>query len=95
MTCCGRTFSTSRKSFVFSNILLLFFSGKATVATWNEQFVWSDIDLTPQQFKSSFINFELQAAYDFSRNEVLGKVSIQCKTKILSRLFFSICSKFL
>lgn len=51
--------------------------GKLQHAKWEESYIWSDVWLTESQFNMSFIDFELQAANIFFRNDVVGEGRIQ------------------
>lgn len=44
---------------------------------WEETFIWSDVWVTDAEFNMSFIEFELQSACVFFRNEVVGIGKIQ------------------
>lgn len=50
---------------------------KMAYVKFEESFIWSDIQLTEDEYNSAFIDFELQSACVFSRNEVVGSGKVQ------------------
>jgi len=50
---------------------------KLNVAKFEESFIWSDIQLTSDEYNSAFIDFELQSANVFTRNDVIGTGKVQ------------------
>ncbi|KAF8822684.1 putative heat shock protein DnaJ pfj4 [Cardiosporidium cionae] len=65
--CCGKEYRTEIKH------------GKINLVSWDESYTWTDIALTEQQWNSSFIEFEVQCANSFWRNDVLGTATLQLK----------------
>ncbi|CEM22521.1 unnamed protein product [Vitrella brassicaformis CCMP3155] len=63
--CCGREYRTEVKR------------GKASVVSWDEKFIWSHMPLTREEWETAFIEFEVQDANSFWRNDVVGIASIQ------------------
>jgi len=63
--CCGKTYQTETKV------------GKATIVTWNENFIWSDIQLYREQFKSAYVTFSVYARNWFTRNTLIGRCYLQ------------------
>lgn len=51
--------------------------GKSKRAIWEESYIWNDLKLTEDEFNMSYIDFELQSAWTFGRNEVLGTAKVQ------------------
>jgi len=44
---------------------------------YEESFIWSDIQLTPEEYNSAYIDFELQSANVFTRNDQVGAGKVQ------------------
>lgn len=61
----GREFKTQMKT------------GKIQHAKFEEGHIWNDMYLTDDEFNMSFIDFELQAANVFTRNDVIGSARVQ------------------
>lgn len=51
--------------------------GKLQHAKWEESHIWSDVCLTEEEFNMAFIDFELQSACVFTRNETVGVGRVQ------------------
>eukprot|EP00397_Hematodinium_sp_SG-2012_P002251 GEMP01002257.1.p1 GENE.GEMP01002257.1~~GEMP01002257.1.p1 ORF type:complete len:1429 (+),score=308.39 GEMP01002257.1:138-4424(+) len=63
--CCGKRYQTEIKV------------NRATIVTWNENFIWSDIELYREQFKSAYVTFSIYARNWFTRNDCIGRCSLQ------------------
>mmetsp|Transcript_41267 Transcript_41267/g.92677 ORF Transcript_41267/g.92677 Transcript_41267/m.92677 type:complete len:1537 (+) Transcript_41267:145-4755(+) len=51
--------------------------GKESHVKFEESFIWSDVQMNELEFASAFIEFELQAANIFTRNDILGSNKVQ------------------
>lgn len=63
--CLGREYKTDLKR------------GKLAHVKFEESFIWSDISLTDDEYGSAMIEFELQGACVFTRNDILGIGKVQ------------------
>ncbi|CAD7935780.1 unnamed protein product [Amoebophrya sp. A25] len=63
--CCGEEYQTETKI------------GKQSIVTYNDNFIWTKIQLYPQQFRAASITFSLYARNWFTRNDLIGRASLQ------------------
>lgn len=61
----GREYKTEMKRHKMSHV------------KFEESFIWSDIQLSPDEYNSAFIDFDLQSAMTFTRNETIGTGKVQ------------------
>eukprot|EP00746_Dinoflagellata_sp_MGD_P003068 gnl/MRDRNA2_/MRDRNA2_105982_c0_seq1.p1 gnl/MRDRNA2_/MRDRNA2_105982_c0~~gnl/MRDRNA2_/MRDRNA2_105982_c0_seq1.p1 ORF type:complete len:1491 (+),score=316.30 gnl/MRDRNA2_/MRDRNA2_105982_c0_seq1:92-4564(+) len=66
--CCGKRYQTETKI------------QKSAIVTWNENFIWPDIQLYPKEFDTAYVEFTVYARNWFTRNSVIGKASLQLST---------------
>ncbi|CAE7313525.1 DYSF [Symbiodinium sp. CCMP2592] len=48
--------------------------------SWNEDNIWPDVELYPEEFESAYIEFTVYARNWFTRNYQIGKASLQLKS---------------
>lgn len=63
--CCGARYQTATKE------------QKAQHVPWNEAHVWGNLELRPDEFESTYIEFSVYARHWFTRNFLIGKASLQ------------------
>ncbi|CAD7964088.1 unnamed protein product [Amoebophrya sp. A120] len=63
--CCDNEYQTETKQ------------GKQSIVTYNESFIWSSIQLYPQQFKAASITFSVYSRNFFTRNDLIGRATLQ------------------
>ncbi|CAJ1448425.1 unnamed protein product [Effrenium voratum] len=66
--CCGKRYQTDTKE------------SKAMFVSWNEDNIWPDVELYPEEFESAYIEFSVYARNWFTRNYLIGKASLQLKS---------------
>jgi hypothetical protein len=66
--CCGKKWDTQIKT------------DQAQYVPWNENHIWPDVQLYPDEFESAYIEFSVYARNWFTRNYLIGKVSIQLES---------------
>lgn len=63
--CLGREYKTALKT------------GKVQHSKWEESYIWNDIHISEAEFNMAYMDFELQAANVFFRNDVIGTGKVQ------------------
>ncbi|CAK9046149.1 unnamed protein product [Durusdinium trenchii] len=48
--------------------------------SWNEDNIWPDVELSPEEFESAYIEFSIYARNWFTRNDLIGKAFLQLKS---------------
>ncbi|CAL1157277.1 unnamed protein product [Cladocopium goreaui] len=66
--CCGKRYQTDTKE------------AKAMFVSWNEDNIWPDVELSPEEFESAYIEFSVYARNWFTRNFLIGKAFLQLKS---------------
>eukprot|EP00438_Fugacium_kawagutii_P006604 Skav212983 [mRNA] locus=scaffold423:123728:129229:- [translate_table: standard] len=66
--CCGKRYQTDTKE------------AKAMFVSWNEDNIWPDVELSPEEFESAYIEFSIYARNWFTRNFLIGKAFLQLKS---------------